>query len=57
MVSERKRKDIVAFEISSKRAEKILKGIPRACNPKERKLTKMRLKHHHLETLNRDNDV
>lgn len=57
MVSERKRKDIVAFEISSKRVEKILKGIPRACNLRERKLTKMRLRYHHLETLNRDKDI
>ena len=57
MVSERKKRDIVAFEISSKRVEKILKGIPRARDPKKRKLTKMRLKYHHLETLNRDNDV
>lgn len=57
MVSERKKRDIVAFEISSKRVEKILKGIPRACNPRERKLTKMRLKYHHLETLNRDQDI
>nr|DAS49046.1 MAG TPA: hypothetical protein [Caudoviricetes sp.] len=57
MVSERKKRDIIAFEISSKRVEKILKGIPRACNLRERKLTKMRLKYHHLETLNRDQDI
>nr|DAS03491.1 MAG TPA: hypothetical protein [Caudoviricetes sp.] len=57
MVSDRKKRDIVAFEISSKRVEKILKGIPRACNLRERKLTKMRLKYHHLETLNRDQDI
>ena len=57
MVSERKKRDMVAFEISSKRVEKILKGIPRACDPRERKLTKMRLKYHHLETLNRDQDI
>ena len=57
MVSERKKRDIVAFEISSKRVEKILKGIPRACNLRERKLTKMRLKYHQLETLNRDQDI
>ena len=57
MVSAKKKRDIIALEISSKRVEKILKGIPRACNPRERKLTKMRLKYHHLETLNRDQDI